>query len=397
MKYKNGQEILPDSLLYKVQDYVQDTCLYIPERNSDRKVWNEPNTYMKNIEKRDKLIYEEFKNGTSIQAITNMVKVSRNSVHRVVENQRKKEQGDLQDLRNLLYKWNIFGDAIPVDYKVWEVNRKYILKGYANADAALQNMEIMEGCQDLGEFAPEFVSTPKGQKYLLDNNWYYVVMHKLPGRKVANIYTYRETNFYTIGNIIGKIHRTLENCEEQFSYWNNNLLIEMNGWISRALNNMQDDITKVDDLDEIIQELESKFDQLPKQLVYRDVQLGNFLFINGRISGCVDFGTIKRNIRIMDICHFMTSLLWGNGDNDETLDKWLRGIELIIQGYEDSIKLTDEERAAIPCIMKCIQLMRVAEFVEKDNSLFANRAVMVYNFLKEHTSKINDVLCLSVG
>ena len=55
--------------------------------------------------------------------------------------------------------------------------------------------------------------------------------------------------------------------------------------------------------------LEAVYPSLPKQLIHRDVHFGNFLFFEGSLSGYIDFDLSQRNIRIFDLCYFLSGLL----------------------------------------------------------------------------------------
>lgn len=81
----------------------------------------------------------------------------------------------------------------------------------------------------------------------------------------------------------------------------------MNGWVAESL-------TREKWLDEetfrsAVGNLQDGYDRLPRQLIHRDVHFGNFLFDHGEFSGYIDFDLSQKNIRIFDICYFLTGLL----------------------------------------------------------------------------------------
>ena len=109
--------------------------------------------------------------------------------------------------------------------------------------------------------------------------------------------------------------------------------------------------------DKAVETLEAVYDDLPKQLIHRDVHFGNFLFFEGNLSGYIDFDLSQRNIRIFDICYFLTGLL-------------------------------AEEKNAIPCVMECIEILCTAYFINIQDIKHANDAYRIFHFIQNCESDI---------
>jgi prepilin-type processing-associated H-X9-DG protein len=62
--------------------------------------------------------------------------------------------------------------------------------------------------------------------------------------------------------------------------------------------------------------------ELPIQLIHRDAHPANMLFLDGRISGWLDFELIVRGPRLFDLCYCATSILM-NGMDDPDNARWL--------------------------------------------------------------------------
>lgn len=69
MKYRNAQEIFPESLLKQIQRYVSGETIYIPAKN-EKKAWGESSGYRKFLQERNEWIRNDFKNGLTIEAIS---------------------------------------------------------------------------------------------------------------------------------------------------------------------------------------------------------------------------------------------------------------------------------------------------------------------------------------
>ncbi|MDE6063841.1 MAG: phosphotransferase, partial [Lachnospiraceae bacterium] len=131
--------------------------------------------------------------------------------------------------------------------------------------------------------------------------------------------------------------------------------------------------------------LESVYDSLPKQLIHRDVHSGNFLFSEGNFTGYIDFDLSQKNIRIFDICYFLTGLLAEETEEALTKSEWLANVKAVIAGYESIIKLSEKEKAAIPCVMECIEILFVAYFIGMEDTKQAEAAYDAFRLIQNCT------------
>ena len=106
------------------------------------------------------------------------------------------------------------------------------------------------------------------------------------------------------------------------------------------------------------------FDCLPKQLIHRDPNPGNILFLDGDVSGFIDFDLSEVNIRLWDICYCGTGIL--SESIDEDYQKWLDILGGILGGYDDESKLTPEEKLSVFYVICSIQMICAAWFDSKD-------------------------------
>lgn len=83
MSYKKGAEVLPAHLLKEVQKYIDGGLIYIPKK-SKRVGWGNLNGSKRLLEKRNERIYELYKNGTSIDEISNMYYLSEETIRKII-------------------------------------------------------------------------------------------------------------------------------------------------------------------------------------------------------------------------------------------------------------------------------------------------------------------------
>ena len=89
MKYRNAEDIFPESLLKQIQRYVSGETIYIPA-GKEKKSWGESSGYQQYLRERNSSIKEKFKNGVSIEVLMNEYSLSYDSIKRIVYS--KKEE-----------------------------------------------------------------------------------------------------------------------------------------------------------------------------------------------------------------------------------------------------------------------------------------------------------------
>ena len=168
----------------------------------------------------------------------------------------------------------------------------------------------------------------------------------------------------------------------------NSLLDEMNGWVKSNLDANGWKYISKEEYEKIVLQLEKVYDNLPVQLIHRDVHFGNFLFSDGKFSGYIDFDLSQRNIRIFDLCYFLLGLLSEEEKLEITDELWFEFVRKVFVGYERKLKLTEVEKRAVPCVMECIELLFVSYFENINDVRCAEDAYRIFAFVKEQENRI---------
>lgn len=140
--------------------------------------------------------------------------------------------------------------------------------------------------------------------------------------------------------------------------------------------------------------MEFLYANLPVQLIHRDVHFGNFLFSKGEFSGYIDFDLSQKNIRIFDLCYFMLGLLSEEEKMNISENEWFEILKNVFLGYEQKIKLTKEEKEAVPLVMKSIELLFAAWFIRQEDIRCVENAMEIYGFVDKNTDKIDFSLAI---
>ena len=285
-------------------------------------------------------------------------------------------------IERVLSLWGIENKQLLYVYSsAWEINNSYVIKKYDNEEQLKRNIKILTILSDCDIPVSEIVLTKTGEKYIEYGNTYFLMSRKLQGSNITDIKD--KVMAYKMGCAIAQLHRAFLTCEKEIEFWDNSLLKEMTGWVKDTLINNDWQIVTEDEYSKTVALLDNVYDYLPKQLIHRDVHFGNFLFFEGNLSGYIDFDLSQRNIRIFDICYFLTGLLAEETDDAFTKYEWIENIKAVIAGYESITALSAEEKNAIPCVMECIEILFVAYFISLNDTKHALNAYNVLHFIQD--------------
>jgi Ser/Thr protein kinase RdoA (MazF antagonist) len=394
LKYVNGKEILPEELLDEIRKYAEGVYIYIPKSDSKKSKWGERTNYHREMELRNQHIYDKYLEGIKISVISECYHLSSQSVRRIISTQKRKMERIIIMIEELLKEWNIECTPVQIYHSAWNIDNSYVLKVYDNPNALQRNIVMMKTLHEAGIPVPKIMKLPDGRDYLTYNGIMYVLTTKLNGKNIVNLNECDDIWFFEFGRILGKLHLAFQECAKSISYWNSSMLEEMQGWVRSNLLEFKPEYLKPEDIKNSIDELSELYDDLPKQLIHRDVHLGNFLFDNGVFSGYIDFDLSQSNIRIFDLCYFLLGILLEEDNNRVEEEKWYKIIQQVIRGYDSITTLSDIEKNAIVCVMKNIELLFVAYFLGIGDEKLAKDSADLFSFVKKNEDKIQDVVKL---
>lgn len=294
-------------------------------------------------------------------------------------------------IEQILPLWGIENKELLQIYpSAWEINHSYVIKVYDDKKQLERNIKISEILLDCAIPVANIIHTKTGEKYVEYKKVYFLVSKKLQGNNISDIKD--KTIAWKIGCAIAELHMAFIKCEREIKFWDNSLLKEMKGWIRENLANNEWKIISEEEYSKTVELLESVYDYLPKQLIHRDVHFGNFLFFEGNFSGYIDFDLSQRNIRIFDVCYFLTGLLAEETDDTFTKMEWIENAKSVIAGYESIITLSEKEKNAIPCVMESIEILFVAYFISMNDKKHANDAYNVFRLIQNCESDIKNLI-----
>ncbi len=246
------------------------------------------------------------------------------------------------------------------------VGDEYVLKFSANLGKLKSHITISKALENVGLHAATPVVTASGEEYVADGELYFCLTKRLAGQqmKPGNIYEESSADRARfVGEVIGQLSLALANVEALVEEVN--IYERVTGWAIPQL------AGKLIGADKVFEEYESVFGKLyrdlPKQVIHRDPNPGNII-LAGDKWGFIDFELSENNVRIFDPCYAATAILSESFEegNEEKLKKWLEIFKNIMYGYDDVVKLTDEEKQALPYVVLSNQLLALAWFAGQE-------------------------------
>ncbi|NLY10513.1 MAG: helix-turn-helix domain-containing protein [Firmicutes bacterium] len=308
-------------------------------------------------------------------------------------------------LRTILANWDIeqnlpisdiyLTNGAKVSGNVWKVGDDFFLKT-GSRERLLKDIKISSALHAQGFNASLPVPTKNGEKSL-EGNDIFILTQGIEGEPLAKSDIFGTTRIEfakQYGQSIAKLHKALKTIQADILPDEVDLYQNVTDW---ALPNVKrQNIQWNIGLDEsfftnYIEVFGKLYDKLPKQLIHRDPNPSNILFVDGKVSGFIDFDLSEVNVRLWDVCYCATGIL--SESNDEAYEKWLEILEGILTGYDSEGRLTQEEKQAVFYVICSIQMICIAYFGSHDNYReLAEKNRQMLKFIVENKSQIETVI-----
>lgn len=388
MKYVNANEVLPEELLAMIQKHYDGGYLYIPRKDS-RGVKRQTD-YKRELEKRDQRIFLMYLEGRTKGQLGKIFHLSESSVRRIIAKEKARYQKMKEIIEEILSVWGMEGGKIVQIYpSAWEIDGSYVIKRYEDKEQMERNSQIAAILSACHIPVADVVPAKNGAVCIAHKDTYFLMSKKLQGNNLSD--RKDQTTAYKMGCAIARLHGAFLQCEKEMEFWDNSLLKEMKGWVRETFTGQEWQMISREEYEKAVTELEMVYDDLPKQLIHRDVHFGNFLFCEGELSGYIDFDLSQRNIRIFDICYFLTGLLSEETDDVLTREEWLASVKSAAAGYESINPLSAEEKKAVPCVMACIEMLCAAYFIRVKDTKRAGDACQILRLIQNCERDIREL------
>ncbi|AAK76807.1 Mor family transcriptional regulator [Clostridium acetobutylicum] len=89
MKYEKAQNILPQNIIELIQNYADGIYLYIPRKSNSKKAWGEYSGIKDILEKRNRDIFDRYKQGVSVKKLAQQFYLTEYSIRRIIRKEKQ--------------------------------------------------------------------------------------------------------------------------------------------------------------------------------------------------------------------------------------------------------------------------------------------------------------------
>lgn len=90
MGYRKAEKIMPPEIVALIQQYVDGEYIYIPRKEENRKSWGESTDYRREMDERNRRIYEDCLSGMKTDTLSMKYFLSEKSIQRIIAKEKKK-------------------------------------------------------------------------------------------------------------------------------------------------------------------------------------------------------------------------------------------------------------------------------------------------------------------
>lgn len=286
--------------------------------------------------------------------------------HIMVSHKKIKEVLQSWGLENEKLTDVVYAETGNVSESACYVGDNYIIKFSPNLGNAEKHISLSQAIESVGLSTATPIKTVDGKFVVASEELYFYVTKRLEGKQLKASTMYFEDYMPKarfIGEIVGQLSVALSKVDVITNQAN--IFKSAKEWAIPAL------AGKIDFPKSFIEMYEMEFgeiyESLPQQIIHRDPNPGNIILC-GDNWGVLDFDLSERNIRIFDPCYAATAILSESfeADNTDKLNQWMMIYKNILYGYDEVLKLSDNEWKAIPYVVITNQLISTAWFSEQE-------------------------------
>lgn len=303
-------------------------------------------------------------------------------------------------IRKILVHWGKEKDTVSDVYyegsgqlseNDFYVGKEWILKISDMPGRLEKHVSVSEALKKSGLAVSLPFPSLEGSVVVQEGELFCILCQRVKGTRLSSRQLFSENGRELadqFGRMTGQIHMALEKMDTKL-YQEYHLYDTVRTW---AIPEMQKKgILPGSFVREYGQKFGAIYEELPTQMIHRNMNLSYVYTKDGALSGITDFELSEYSIRLFDPCYAATGILSENfEDQEEHIRKWIVLYKEILKGYDTVVHLTEAEKKAAPYVVFSIQLICAAYFSSKDK--FADLARVNEKMLlrlMEHTDELS--------
>lgn len=278
-------------------------------------------------------------------------------------------------LKEILKKWRlenekladvVYAETGNISESACYVGDNYVIKFSSNLGNVEKHISLSQEMENVGLLTAAPIKTTDGKYVVTNGELYFYVTKRLVGEQLKASTMYLEDyvpKARFIGEIIGQLSTALAKVDVIANQAN--IFKSAETWAIPTLTSKMN-LSK-NFIERYKQVFGAIYESLPQQVIHRDLNPGN-LILSGDKWGIIDFDLSEKNVRIFDPCYAATAILSESfeADNTDKLNQWIMIYKNILYGYDEIVKLSDNEWKAAPYVVIANQLISTAWFSEQE-------------------------------
>jgi len=256
----------------------------------------------------------------------------------------------------------VYAETGNVSESACYVGENYVIKFSSNLGSVEKHISLSQAIESVGLLTATPIKTMDGRYVVTSGELYFYVTKRLVGEQLKASTLYLEDyapKARFVGEMIGQLSIALTKVDAVTNQAD--IFKSAKEWAIPTL------VEKMNLSKDFIEMYEQVFgdiyESLPQQVIHRDPNPGN-LILSGEKWGILDFDLSEKNVRIFDPCYAATAILSESfeADNTDKLNQWIMIYKNILYGYDEVVKLSDNEWKAIPYVVITNQFIVTAWF-----------------------------------
>ncbi len=299
-----------------------------------------------------------------------------------------------EKIKEILHSFGISEkEQVTWVYKnVWDIGDRYILKQSPDLDEFTKSLWLSVFLTERKIPVRQYIMMSDGNYLTYIDSIGYSLMTKIKGNHIDPYEKNSRETGVKLGWLIAQLHQALSEAEPPFELYNSDSMAELGGWITDEI--MKNNITVSEEVLKACLSAAPLYENLPRQIIHRDMHLQNLVFEGEEFAGYLDFDISQRNVRIYDLCYIGSSMLVGNCADLDRFKIWQEIFNGVLCGYDSILHLNDDERAMIPILLIMIELTFVAWYSRQRQAELAQSCAEMANWCYEHLHEIKSAVSI---
>ncbi|KMK75776.1 phosphotransferase enzyme family protein [Alkalihalobacillus pseudalcaliphilus] len=253
----------------------------------------------------------------------------------------------------------------------------YVLKKKNDILIAENEEKLLQRINQIGFKVQEVLLTVENRSYQEFENDTYCLYRYIEGDTfTADECLHNAIVPTVIGETIANLHQAMATSELDEAFPQSDLVVTLNQFVYPTLNE-RGFMQEFEPIRSVIDtSVEATLNQLPKQLIHRDMHIFNLIYQGGQLAEVIDFDLVQVNVRIFDLAYCSTSILNEVFENQEKRERWFEFVSLLCDSYSDHNRLSKEEKSMFFYVLIAIQLIFIG-FFHQEQALYQKNKEML--------------------